>query len=45
VGRLDADDPPVGRGRELADVAGLLATHLLVTLAGVGGTGKTRLAL
>jgi hypothetical protein len=35
----------VGRERELGEVAGLLAAHRLVTLTGVGGTGKTRLAL
>src|SRR5262245_48774846 len=35
----------VGREREVADVAGLLTTNRLVTLSGVGGTGKTRLAL
>src|SRR5262249_11894228 len=35
----------VGRERELAEVAGVLAAHRLVTLTGVGGTGKTRLAL
>ena len=35
----------VGRERELADVARLLATSRLVTLVGVGGTGKTRLEL
>ena len=35
----------VGRERELADIAHLLTTSRLVTLVGVGGTGKTRLAL
>lgn len=35
----------VGRGRELADVKRLLTESRLVTLTGVGGTGKTRLAL
>src|SRR5262249_38017129 len=35
----------VGRERELAAVVGLLAARRLVTLTGVGGTGKTRLAL
>jgi predicted ATPase/class 3 adenylate cyclase len=35
----------VGRERELAAVDGLLATSRLVTLVGVGGTGKTRLLL
>lgn len=33
----------VGRGRELAELAGLVEAHRLVTLIGVGGTGKTRL--
>src|SRR5919199_3199752 len=37
--------PLVGRGREVADVSRLLAQARLVTLTGVGGTGKTRLAL
>jgi predicted ATPase/class 3 adenylate cyclase len=35
----------VGRERELADLAGLLPTARLVTLIGVGGTGKTRLMI
>src|SRR5262245_39588833 len=35
----------VGREREVAEVAGMLAAHRLITLTGVGGTGKTRLAL
>lgn len=35
----------VGRGRELAEVRHLLATDRLVTLTGVGGAGKTRLAI
>jgi predicted ATPase/class 3 adenylate cyclase len=35
----------VGRERELAEVAALLAECRLVTLAGAGGAGKTRLAI
>ncbi len=35
----------VGREHELALLAGLLTTHPIVTLAGMGGVGKTRLAL
>ncbi len=35
----------VGREAEITDVRSLLRTHRLVTLAGPGGTGKTRLAL
>jgi predicted ATPase/class 3 adenylate cyclase len=35
----------VGRGRELAELHELAAEHRLVTLVGVGGTGKTRLML
>lgn len=34
----------VGRRRELAELAGLLATHRLVTVSGGGGAGKTSLA-
>jgi predicted ATPase/class 3 adenylate cyclase len=33
----------VGREAELAELAGLMDGHRLVTLIGVGGTGKTRL--
>jgi predicted ATPase len=35
----------VGRDDELTDIAELLRRHRLVTLTGVGGAGKTRLAL
>ena len=35
----------VGRERELDEVAALVERHRLVTLIGVGGTGKTRLML
>ena len=35
----------VGRGREQAEIARLLTTTRLLTLAGAGGCGKTRLAL
>lgn len=35
----------VGRDAELAEVKNLLSTSRLVTLTGVGGVGKTRLAL
>lgn len=35
----------VGRRREIAEVKRLLSVSRLVTLTGVGGTGKTRLAL
>ncbi|MDR9449890.1 MAG: adenylate/guanylate cyclase domain-containing protein [Acidimicrobiia bacterium] len=35
----------VGRDRQLAEVKRLLDDHRLVTLTGVGGVGKTRLAL
>src|SRR6187455_2454460 len=35
----------VGREREVAEVEQLLAASRLVTLTGVGGAGKTRLAL
>lgn len=35
----------VGRERELAEIGGLLKNHRVVTLVGVGGTGKTRVML
>ncbi|HLM17310.1 MAG TPA: adenylate/guanylate cyclase domain-containing protein, partial [Acidimicrobiia bacterium] len=35
----------VGRSRELGDVITALATNRVVTMTGVGGVGKTRLAL
>jgi non-specific serine/threonine protein kinase len=35
----------IGRERELAEVRRLVLAHPLVTLVGVGGSGKTRLAL
>jgi predicted ATPase len=35
----------IGREHERAEVAAALATSRLVTLTGIGGTGKTRLAL
>jgi predicted ATPase/DNA-binding SARP family transcriptional activator len=35
----------IGRGRETAEIAGLLGDHRVVTLTGAGGSGKSRLAL
>lgn len=35
----------IGRGNEIAEVRSLLATTRLLTITGMGGTGKTRLAL
>ena len=35
----------IGRGSELAELETVLKAHRLVTLTGVGGVGKTRLAL
>ena len=54
VGAVEADRPPplpvdassfVGRGRELAELKALLRSTRMLTLAGTGGVGKTRLAL
>ncbi|WP_211589662.1 LuxR C-terminal-related transcriptional regulator [Microbispora sp. H11081] len=46
VGNLPADVTSfVGRRRELAEIRRLLSVSRLVTLTGVGGVGKTRLAL
>jgi len=45
-GNLPADMTTfVGRRHELADVRAHLSSSRLVTLTGVGGVGKTRLAL
>ena len=38
-------NPFIGRSREVAEVKQLLSSCRLLTLTGVGGTGKTRLAL
>jgi len=38
-------DSFVGRAEELGVLAGLLASHRLVTVVGVGGMGKTRLSV
>lgn len=35
----------VGRERDIAEIAGLVADNRLVTLVGSGGVGKTRLAI
>jgi predicted ATPase/transcriptional regulator with XRE-family HTH domain len=35
----------IGRGREITEVGALLSSARLITLTGVGGCGKTRLAL
>lgn len=39
-----AADPLVGRRAELAELDQLLSEHRLVTVVGLGGTGKTRLS-
>src|SRR5688500_118364 len=45
-GRLPVESTSlVGRDRELAEVGQLLGQTRLLTLAGAGGCGKTRLAL
>ncbi|WP_182379292.1 LuxR C-terminal-related transcriptional regulator [Nocardioides sp. WS12] len=43
-GRTAGASPLVGRRRELDTIKKLLERHRLVTLTGVGGSGKTRLA-
>ena len=40
-----AETPLIGRDRELAELADLLARERLVTLTGPGGIGKTRLGM
>ncbi|MBE8470319.1 ATP-binding protein [Streptomyces justiciae] len=46
IGNLPAEaNAFIGRGLELAEIAGLLGTSRLVTLTGPGGVGKSRLAL
>ncbi|MDC3402526.1 adenylate/guanylate cyclase domain-containing protein, partial [bacterium] len=46
VGNLPGEvDAFVGRATEVIEVAELVGAHRIVTLIGVGGTGKTRLAL
>ncbi len=42
---MDTDATLLGRRAELAALAGLIGAHRLVTITGVGGVGKTRLAL
>jgi predicted ATPase/DNA-binding CsgD family transcriptional regulator/DNA-binding XRE family transcriptional regulator len=40
-----AVDRFIGRGQELAEIAGLLREARLITITGAGGVGKTRLAI
>jgi predicted ATPase/DNA-binding SARP family transcriptional activator/Tfp pilus assembly protein PilF len=42
--RPDADEPLIGREAELAAIAQLVSDTRLVTVVGLGGIGKTRLA-
>ena len=35
----------VGREPEIAEIAGLVGAHRMVTVAGTGGVGKTQIAL
>ena len=42
---MDTDPSLLGRDAELTALAGLVEGHRLVTITGVGGVGKTRLAL
>jgi predicted ATPase/DNA-binding winged helix-turn-helix (wHTH) protein len=41
---LSAETPLVGREKEIGEIETLLGKSRLVTLTGIGGTGKTRLA-
>ena len=45
TGRPLATTDMVGRGPELSEVGRLIGKYRLVTLVGVGGVGKTRLAV
>jgi predicted ATPase len=42
---MDASPSLLGRERELSDLCDLISAQRLVTITGVGGVGKTRLAL
>ena len=42
---MDERDVLVGREREVAALIAALASHRVVTITGLGGIGKTRLAL